>query len=89
VTVTGDVTTTSGGPPETVQAFATLWAAEDRTVATGTDRTGPLEDGATRGFEAIHRVSAHSGHLLPVVTEQNEVAVPYVTGPTAFALQEG
>ena len=86
VTVTGEVTNESGATLDVVQVFVTLWVADDRIVATATDRTEDLDDGKSWGFESAHRFSPHSGHLLSIVTRENEPTIPYVTGTTKFEL---
>lgn len=86
VVVTGDVTNESGSTLDVVRVFANLWVAEDRVLATVTDRTEGLDDGETWAFEGSHRFSSHATHLLPIVTEENDLTIPYVTGITAFEL---
>jgi hypothetical protein len=86
VVVTGDVTNESGSTLDVVQVFANLWVAEDRVLVTVTDRTEGLDDGGTWTFEGSHRFSPHATYLLPIVTEENDPTIPYVTGATRFEL---
>lgn len=86
VTVSGAVTNASDDALEEVQVFANLWLAEDRVVATATDDTDRIDAGAAWAFEADYQFSPDSGHLVPIVAEEIEATVPYVTGPTPFEL---
>lgn len=86
VSVTGEVTNSAGSALDSLSAYATLWVAEDRVVASAADGVEGLAPDETWTFEATYQFSPNSAHLVPIVTDENEVTVPYVGGRPPFAI---